>query len=151
MADGYDEDDEVGLLKLADDAIVAQAIAPQTELAVAKRLAKGARVLRLADAFFHEVENFALNLMIEFLEVLDGALIVLNRPSRAASGPGQWSSVCRDFRGELRRGNGPQGLRCFPRCVWWRRRSWCGRFGVLDARGGVAGRVSSGWKAFLSP
>ena len=46
MADGHDEDDELGLLKLADDAIVAQAIAPQTELAVAKRLTKGARVRR---------------------------------------------------------------------------------------------------------
>src|SRR6266852_6953423 len=112
MADGHDEDDELGLLKLADDAIVAQAIAPQTELAVAKRLAKRARVLRLADALFHEVENFALYLMIEFLEVLDRGLIVLNRPGQAASGPGQWSSACRDFRGGLPRGSGPRGLRC---------------------------------------
>src|SRR5258708_19920437 len=95
--------------------LVTQAIALQNELAVAKRLGKGARILRLADALFHEVENFALYLMIEFLEVLDGALVVLNRPSQAASGPGWWSSACHDFRGELRRDSGPRGLRCFPR------------------------------------
>src|SRR6266478_3960137 len=103
---GHDEDDELGLLKLADDAIVAQAIAPQAELAVAKGLAKGARILRLADALFHEVENLSLHLMIEFLQVLDGAFVVLNRASQAASGPGRRSSAFRDFRGELPRGSG---------------------------------------------
>jgi len=40
---------------------------------VAKRLTKRARVLRLADALFHKIEDFTLYLMIEFLEVLDGA------------------------------------------------------------------------------
>src|SRR5260370_22427135 len=115
VTDGGVEEDELGLLKLADDAIVTQAIAPQTELAVAKRLAKGTRVLRPADAFFHEVENFSLYLPIELPEILDGALIVLNRPSQAASGPGRWSSACHDFRGEPPRGSGPRRLRCFPR------------------------------------
>src|SRR5437899_13097480 len=103
--------------ELADDAIVAHTIATQTELAVAKRLAKGARVLRLADAFFHEVENFPLYLMIEFLKVLSGALVVLNRPSQAASGPERWRSACGDSRGGPPRGRGLRGPRRFPRCA----------------------------------
>src|SRR5216683_3493739 len=74
MADGHDEDDELGLLKLADDAIVAQAIARQAKCIWTKRserikdaalkggatkaqLAKGARVLRPADARGTEIPH----------------------------------------------------------------------------------------------
>jgi len=57
VADGHDENDEFGLLKLADDAIVAEAIAPEAELAVAKRLTRGARVLRPADTRGREIPH----------------------------------------------------------------------------------------------
>src|SRR6266480_113274 len=75
----------------------------------------------------HKIENFALYLMIAFLEVLDGTLVVLNRPSQAASGPGRWSSACRDFRGELPRGNGLEVFDVF-----------------LDELGGVKGLGAAG-------
>src|SRR6266568_2613668 len=76
MADGHDENDELGLLKLADDAIVAQATARQAKCiwtrrserikdaalkggATKARLTKGARVLRLADARGREIPHCA--------------------------------------------------------------------------------------------
>jgi len=74
VADGDDEDDELGVPKLADDAIVAQAIARQAKRiwtkrpegikdaalkggATTARLAKGTRVCRPADPRAREIPH----------------------------------------------------------------------------------------------
>jgi hypothetical protein len=98
VADGDDKHNESGLLKLANDPEVAQTITPEPELAVPKRLTKAAGVVRLGNALLHVVENLALDFVldwtrrwaVEFLEVLDGLGVVLNRPSQAGSEPGRW-------------------------------------------------------------
>ncbi len=67
MADGDDQHDEFRLLKLANDAVVAHPVTPESELAMPERLAKVARIVRLGDAFVDEVEDFTLDLAVEFL------------------------------------------------------------------------------------
>ncbi len=109
------EDDEPGFLKLADDAVVAGAVAPKSELTVAEHFATEGGIFRAGDAPVHKIEDFSLDLWIEFLKVLPGAFVVLNRPSRAAPEPGRRCSVCRDFQGGLRQGSGLRGLGDSPR------------------------------------
>src|SRR5262249_42042678 len=128
---------EPALLKLADDAVIAEAIAPEAEFAMTKGFAERSRVVSGCYALVHVVEDFALDWRIELLEVLDGTLVVLNLPGQAGSGLARRSSACRAFRGELRPGSDLQGLRCFPRSVWWRKRFWCARSFARAARGGV--------------
>ncbi len=71
MADGDDQHDKFRLLKLANDAVVAHSVTPESELAMPERLAKAARILGFGDALVHEVEDFTLDLAVEFLEVAD--------------------------------------------------------------------------------
>ena len=73
VTDGDDEDDEFGLLKLANDAEVKEAVTPQTKLAVAKRFAERSRIIGIGDALVHIVQNFTLNLPVELFEVFDGS------------------------------------------------------------------------------
>jgi len=85
--------------------------------------------------------------MIEFLQVPDGALVVLSCPSQAASGPGWWSSAAAIFEAGFRKVavlevfdifldelGGVEGL---------------GAAGLPREarRGAVRAQVSSGWKA----
>jgi hypothetical protein len=90
VSDGDDEDDQFGFLKLANDAEVAQAVTPQAKLAVAEGFAERSGIIRFGDAPFQVIQDFTLYLTVEVFEVFDGAIIVLNGPSQAASEPGRW-------------------------------------------------------------
>jgi hypothetical protein len=68
--------------KLADDAIVPNAISPQPKLGVPQRLAEVARILSSRDAILHVIEVSFWNGPVEPLEVRQGFGVVFNVPGQ---------------------------------------------------------------------
>jgi hypothetical protein len=85
MADGHHQHHQVFVAEFADDAVVADAIPPQSVTASPKWLPKITRTLCPSDPVIQVVDDLSLNSSIELLEVLESARIVFNGPGQAAS------------------------------------------------------------------
>ncbi|MBA4799275.1 MAG: hypothetical protein H2043_17900 [Rhizobiales bacterium] len=84
MADLDHEHDEFAVLDIADDALVANCVAPiGTKLAAMKRIAKASRVVVGSKAFFKKLFDAALDDGVEFLDRFLNGLTILNRPGHA--------------------------------------------------------------------
>src|SRR6266511_2679410 len=83
MADGEHEDDEALVLEAANEAEVADAIAPQPRLVGDQRLAEAARIVVGGDALAQIPADGQLHGAIELAELLGGVEIELNRPGQA--------------------------------------------------------------------
>ena len=70
MTDGDDKYYESFLLKLTNDAVIPQPVAPQSESAPTEWLAELARIVGSANAPVHIVENLPLNRAIKLAQVL---------------------------------------------------------------------------------
>jgi len=86
VADFDYEDDEVVVFDLAEDTVVADAVAPCAGQAVPKRLAVCAGIVRWCDAIFEEAADAFGYRLVNFGEVALGALVELNRPHRRDQG-----------------------------------------------------------------
>ena len=83
VAHCHHEHSQATLLKLADDSIVSQAVAPQSKLTAAKGLPKVPRTRGLAYAVFHVVKDFLLDGAVESSKVLQDSTVVFNGPGQA--------------------------------------------------------------------
>ncbi len=90
MSHGDHEHYQPIFLQLTDDAIIAQPIPPQSKFAGPKRLAQFTGVLGRRDPRIHVIEDFALDLAVELLKVLQGSMIVFNGPSQVLSALAGW-------------------------------------------------------------
>ena len=90
MTHGHHEHHQTILLELADDAIIAHPIPPQSKLAGSKRFAEPSRVLGRRDPRIHVIEDFLLNGAVELLEILQSSIIVFNGPSQVFSALAGW-------------------------------------------------------------
>ena len=69
MSNGDNEHDKLLILKLANDPVVAPAVATKSKFTVTKWLAEKPRIFGFADPLFHVMQDFALRPAIEFLKV----------------------------------------------------------------------------------
>jgi len=90
MTHGHHQHHQPALLQLADDAIIAHPIPPQSKLAGSKRLAEITRVFSRRDPRIHVIEDFPLDRAVELLEILQGSMIVFNGPSQVLSALVGW-------------------------------------------------------------
>jgi len=70
---------------IANNPVIADAIAPQTRTAAFERFAKVARVLATLDPVVQPVEDPAANLRVELAKLARSRVGDLNRPSQALS------------------------------------------------------------------
>ncbi len=89
MAHSHHQDNQSLILQLADDPIIAHAIAPQAESASAQWLSKLTRILRGCYALIHVIEDLALDGTIQLLEVAQRLGIVFNGPVHCAGSAGK--------------------------------------------------------------
>jgi hypothetical protein len=84
MADLDHEDDELLVLDIADDAVVANLVAPiRTEQTPLKWFSKASGVFVLGKPLFQKLFYAAANDGIEFVDRFPNGLTILNRPGHA--------------------------------------------------------------------
>jgi len=84
MADLDHKHDEFAVLDIADDAVVANCLAPiGTNLAAMKRIAKASGIIVFGKPLFQNLLYAAANDGIEFVDRFANGLTILNRPGHA--------------------------------------------------------------------
>jgi len=85
MADGYGDDHELLVLDLAQNTIVADAVAPEARKVVAESFAECARIVGGRDPRLQIGEDLALDTLVEFGEFALESARRLNRPGQGFS------------------------------------------------------------------
>ena len=85
MSQGEDGNRFLGIANVADDAVVADAVSPQPFFLTAQRFAKLVRIGGFSDSFAEIADEFSLDLLVEFLELLFGGAGDLNAPSQGGA------------------------------------------------------------------
>lgn len=73
------------VLNIANDAIIAYAIAPKVAQSSLQRFAQGARIVATSHALVQKIENSPGRGLVDFSQLLLCGLRVLNRPSQGLS------------------------------------------------------------------
>ena len=90
MADLNDKYDEMVVLQLTYDPIVAHSITPESSLTLAEGFPEIARILRGRNARPEVIDNLPADASIQPFQISERALIDLNRPAQVPAELPQW-------------------------------------------------------------